>query len=395
MSDWGQGAKNNDIGWGQGAVNNDIGWGSVHANSWAGDTEIVGTDGNAPINVVAPVISGTALVGQTLTSTTGTWTSDTGVIGYLYQWYRGATLISGATNSTYVLTFADGGFNITCRVAATDTDGTSAYVSSNSINLPLLLDTYTNAAAAYSLRKLITGYTGPAIRVRRASDNTETNIGFVNNELDIVTLETFCSGTNGFVTTWYDQSGNTRNATQITASNQPQIVINGTTIVQNGKPSILSSNKRLFNNSFTTNVPSTDFFVLKPNSFLSSSFECYYDGVGTINQRGYFGNSNSIPKIDIIFDGTSLNGNNSNFNQKIAFILRNGANSNYYYNSVLQASGNSGTNTSFVGISFGRDYNDSTPSNIYYQEFIRYNGNKSSNRTEIETNISKFYNIAL
>lgn len=43
MSDWGQGAKNNNIGWGQGAVNNDIGWGSVHANSWAGDTDIVGS----------------------------------------------------------------------------------------------------------------------------------------------------------------------------------------------------------------------------------------------------------------------------------------------------------------------------------------------------------------
>ena len=133
MSDWGKGAKNNDIGWGQGAVNNDISWGASHKVSWAGDTEIVGTDGNAPVNTIAPIISGTALVGNTLTSTTGTWTSDTGVIGYLYQWYRGATLIGGATNSTYVLTFADGGFDITCRVAATDTDGTSAYVSSNSI----------------------------------------------------------------------------------------------------------------------------------------------------------------------------------------------------------------------------------------------------------------------
>lgn len=42
MSNWGQGAKNNNIGWGQGAVNNNISWGSVHANSWAGDTNIVG-----------------------------------------------------------------------------------------------------------------------------------------------------------------------------------------------------------------------------------------------------------------------------------------------------------------------------------------------------------------
>jgi hypothetical protein len=42
MSDWGQGSKNNNIGWGQGAVNNSINWGSVYADSWAGDTDIVG-----------------------------------------------------------------------------------------------------------------------------------------------------------------------------------------------------------------------------------------------------------------------------------------------------------------------------------------------------------------
>jgi hypothetical protein len=44
MSDWGQGAKNNNIGWGQGAINNDISWGSVHEDSWSGDTDIVGLD---------------------------------------------------------------------------------------------------------------------------------------------------------------------------------------------------------------------------------------------------------------------------------------------------------------------------------------------------------------
>lgn len=93
------------------------------------------TDGSTPVNTVAPVISGTATIGQTLTSTSGTWTSDTGVTEYLYQWYRGATLITGATNNTYVLALADVGFDITCQVAATDTDGTSAYVSSNAIFL--------------------------------------------------------------------------------------------------------------------------------------------------------------------------------------------------------------------------------------------------------------------
>lgn len=101
--------------------------------SWK--TNTITSDGNTPVNTIAPVISGTSTIGQTLTSTTGTWTSDTGVTGYLYQWYRDTTLITGATNSTYVLVLADVAFDITCRVAATDTDGTSAYVSSNAIFL--------------------------------------------------------------------------------------------------------------------------------------------------------------------------------------------------------------------------------------------------------------------
>lgn len=42
MSDWGQGAKNNNIGWGQGAINNDISWGASHSESWSGDTDING-----------------------------------------------------------------------------------------------------------------------------------------------------------------------------------------------------------------------------------------------------------------------------------------------------------------------------------------------------------------
>ena len=100
-----------------------------------------------------------------------------------------------------------------------------------------LLDTYPNAAAAYSVRKLRAAYTGNAIRVRRSSDNTESDIGFTAlGNLDTTALTTFCSGTNGFVTTWYDQSGNANNATQTTAANQPQIVSSGSVINVNSKP---------------------------------------------------------------------------------------------------------------------------------------------------------------
>jgi hypothetical protein len=78
-----------------------------------------------------------------------------------------------------------------------------AYNSNN-----LLLDRFAEGlAAAYSLSQLFTTYTGDAIRVRRSSDNAEADIGFDGTDLDTSSLTSFCSGTDGFVTTWYDQSG--------------------------------------------------------------------------------------------------------------------------------------------------------------------------------------------
>ena len=42
---------------------------------------------------------------------------------------------------------------------------------------PLILDKVPGAVAALSLRKLKGAYTGPAVRIRRSSDNAEQDIG--------------------------------------------------------------------------------------------------------------------------------------------------------------------------------------------------------------------------
>jgi len=103
----------------------------------------------------------------------------------------------------------------------------------------LLLDTYTGAAAAYSVRKLDKDYTGNCMKVRRDSDDAEADIGFDGSgNLDTAAIATHCGSANGYVVTWYDQSGNSNNATQSTAASQPQIY-NGTAVItENGKPAI-------------------------------------------------------------------------------------------------------------------------------------------------------------
>ncbi len=77
-----------------------------------------------------------------------------------------------------------------------------------------LLDTYTGAAAAYSVRLLDKDYSGSCMRIRRDSDDSETDIGFDSSgDLDTSAIATHCGSANGYVVTWYDQSGNTNNAT--------------------------------------------------------------------------------------------------------------------------------------------------------------------------------------
>lgn len=71
----------------------------------------------------------------------------------------------------------------------------------------------------FGVRRLA-AYTGPCIRVRRASDNAETDIGFANNRLNAFALEAFRGTSALFLVTWYDQSGNNLHATEATVANQ-------------------------------------------------------------------------------------------------------------------------------------------------------------------------------
>lgn len=83
----------------------------------------------APVNTVAPAVTGSNIVGQLLTCSTGTWTNSP---SYTYQWKRNGVNISSATNSTYTLVQADAGntANITCTVTATNSVA-SASANSN------------------------------------------------------------------------------------------------------------------------------------------------------------------------------------------------------------------------------------------------------------------------
>jgi len=273
-----------------------------------------------------------------------------------------------------------------------------------------LLDFYPNAAAAYSLRLLRVAYTGSAIRVRR-TDLEESDIGFTSTgELDTAALLAF-TGTgaldNGFVTTWYDQSGNGRNATQTTAINQPQIVSSGSVITENGKAALrfdgINDNLQYAGE------------VLNQGTFI---------GFAVVRVAFFTGTLPSTSAFVRIFDQSSINGgaliaNSNNGNAEI-FARTSAGNviltdTTFYANQTLYTgqilSGNSKlrinsadrvlNSTTFTmsgntGLNFVIGDN-SPPSgqslNGDLQEIVIYTTNQNSNINGIETNINSHYNI--
>lgn len=92
--------------------------------------------GSLPVNTVAPVVSGTATVGSTLSTTDGTWTGAPAPT-FTYQWQRGVSNISGATSSTYVVQAADALSTLRCVVTATNPLGSASANSNNTAVVPL------------------------------------------------------------------------------------------------------------------------------------------------------------------------------------------------------------------------------------------------------------------
>lgn len=76
---------------------------------------------------------------------------------------------------------------------------------------------------AYAMRVLKSDYEGPLVRLRRASDNAEQDF-YCNAEdkVDVAAIDTWSNGANVFVSIWYDQSGENRNAVQNNNALQPQ-----------------------------------------------------------------------------------------------------------------------------------------------------------------------------
>lgn len=221
-------------------------------------------------------------------------------------------------------------------------DGVAAAAASNK----LLDDLTAQPYVAYSLRKIDKDYSGSAIRVRRASDSTEQDIGFTSGgDLDTSSLGTFCSGTTGYVAKWYDQSGNGINLEQSTAANQPKIYESGATLTDgdSSKPAIYFG------------TASDDWFLITPSSGTTFS----HSGNSTVTvwvvANPDTNSSSKYPRFASL--AATSTGNDWDSNSRFAFMSGDAGSNNVSYYAVAARATKSWSGTSTLTAACTRDGN--------------------------------------
>lgn len=258
----------------------------------------------------------------------------------------------------------------------------------------LLLDTYTGAAVAYSLRQLRTAYTGAAIRVRRSSDNAEQDINFVGGDLDTASLLTFCGAGDGFVTTWYDQSGNANDATQATAASQCQIVSSGSLILDADTSKITSTwttDRYNLTSGISTNTQYLSISMWRRGGTTTDTMIHLGNSTGSAPCTLYWLSSGSAYSVRSYMSTLLSYQNVSTTGRCIMTSLRNAANLKVAYRNGVQLT-TTATQAPVAGTltTFGQN-STSVYTSGQYQELIYWDSEQSANRTGIEDNIKTYW----
>jgi hypothetical protein len=197
-------------------------------------------------------------------------------------------------------------------------------------------------------------------------------------------------GNDGHVKTWYDQSGNSNNATQATAASQPKIVSAGSLL---NELDFDGTSHRL-DIDFGSNLsqPNSIFMVHQSGTTLGEKND-FFDELGTTGQRTLLDQTGSNYRI---FAGSSATSSlSSDTNKNLITAIYNGASSilakNGTAESALNPSTQSISSTSAIGFSENAtQYYQGT-----MQEFIIYNSDQSDKRRAIEESIATANGITL
>jgi hypothetical protein len=268
----------------------------------------------------------------------------------------------------------------------------------------LLDESYgSGAAAAYSVRRLYSAYTGACMRVREDGGDTEADIGFdANGDLDTAAIATHCGANNGYVRYWYDQStaggtGSGNDYGQSSQSAQPRIY-NGTAVeTDNSEPALYfvdGTTTQMSTSLSISSEPLSVFQVMRKDSTASraagvqtSTSAPYRDGWVLTSENTFiaaFYDTDGGPNynyVTVAHDGTT---------QNLHSLITSGTNID-----LRVEGGTSATNTDLYDSTEPLWLHGWYPSQgARIQEIVLYTSDVgSSNRGSIEGNINTYFSI--
>lgn len=278
--------------------------------------------------------------------------------------------------------------------------------SMQTTSVSYLLDDYTGAGMAYSLRKLSSSSTN-AIRIIRDSDSAEQDIGFSGQNLDQSAINSFCSGTTCRVHTWYDQSGNDYHLTQEDA-NLPIIYESSAIVTANGNPAVKFVGSDRMSNLGGINssdvISSNESYCLVVGShptlddFESVQVFLINNGGNTVFGTGhykFFGDFLYQAVWDLFGVGENMVEHTASVSgfKIMEYQKVSSADLNLYIDNVDETDNEiaasytpsiSGLDIYFSDIDAAEDF--------FVQEAIIWPANQSSNRSNIYTNVSDYWN---
>ena len=247
----------------------------------------------------------------------------------------------------------------------------------------LLLDLYPGPRDAFSVRQLRTSYMGYCLRVRRSSDGTTKDIGFVDGLLDTATILTFVGSNKGTVVYWYDQSDNANDLQALWV--EPVICNGGVINVWGTKPVIKWDGTNSM--GFSTPLAKQPLTITQPCTY----FLVEQNTSGSVHYTdGYAGRQ--IVSGSLIYAGSSL-ACTTPATPHTRYALFNGASSQSCANNLTMYTGAAGANSLDYHYSIGL-YRYNTASIVGgFQEIIVYQSNKSAIQTTVRDNQNSYFAI--
>lgn len=204
----------------------------------------------------------------------------------------------------------------------------------------------------------------------------------------------------GFVSTWYDQSGNGNHVLQETGTNQPRIVDNGTLILENELAAVEFDGTNTFLRNLNFSLDNTlglgVFNVIKSNNTNTSQY--IWATLSATDNRTNL-STTATGQTGFQFRQASIiwKSGATTTNQRLISQVADATTPQIYLDGVLGIGTEAEFNARVIDNVFYIGSNSAGAPNIVLngtiQEIVLYNIDKSTVRTTIEDNINKYYSI--